>query len=150
MATKEDDDDLGRVQWGGTLVVHEVYERDDRSLGVRPPQPVLDALASEHDLVVGPLTVSADGRRTQQLGRIGDEPLLHRLSLGPDACRNFAIGPFGDDETERRVRVHLPRRRPTDRLRPGAELSLVSPRQPRPGTPLLRRAGTELSDRDHR
>lgn len=36
VATKENDDDLGTFQWGGAFVPHEVYQKSDNTLGVKP------------------------------------------------------------------------------------------------------------------
>lgn len=46
VATREGDDDRRPWQWGGTLVVHEVFQRPDGSLGVRIPDGVRAALGS--------------------------------------------------------------------------------------------------------
>ena len=43
VATKEMDDDQNNFIWGGTFMAHEVYQREDNSLGVRIPQTVWDA-----------------------------------------------------------------------------------------------------------
>lgn len=43
--TKELDDEKLAWEWGGTLVVHELVQRVDGTLGVKPPQAVLDAFA---------------------------------------------------------------------------------------------------------
>ncbi|WP_188896519.1 glycosyl hydrolase family 32 [Microlunatus endophyticus] len=100
VATKEDEDDLGKVQWGGTLVVHEVFQRDDHSLGVRPPQSVLDAFGPAQELITDSQTVAApDGRRTQLLGNTESSTFLLRLTLRPEQNRSFAIRLFGDEQT---------------------------------------------------
>jgi len=57
--TKEGDDDLANWQWGGTLVVHEVYQREDRTLGVKPPDGVAKAFLKKNDLINKPLTLSS-------------------------------------------------------------------------------------------
>jgi beta-fructofuranosidase len=43
VATRARDSDEGHWEWGGNLVVHELWQREDGTLGVRPPQPVLSA-----------------------------------------------------------------------------------------------------------
>ena len=40
--TKVDDRDDGDWQWGGALTVHEIVQREDGTLAVRAPQPLLD------------------------------------------------------------------------------------------------------------
>lgn len=43
--TKQEDDEKAAWEWGGTLVVHEVFPREDGTLAVRAPQTVLDVFA---------------------------------------------------------------------------------------------------------
>ncbi len=57
--TKEGDDDLANWQWGGTLVVHEVYQREDGTLGVKPPDGVAQAFLQKERLTNTPLTLSS-------------------------------------------------------------------------------------------
>lgn len=57
--TKEGDDDLANWQWGGTLVVHEVFGRDDGTLGVKAPDGVAHAFARPDSLHDTPITLSA-------------------------------------------------------------------------------------------
>jgi beta-fructofuranosidase len=98
--TKEGEDDLGAVQWGGTLVVHEVYQREDHSLGVRIPEKVLAAFGPERSLVDQPTTLTAaDGRRTIMIGTVDQQPTLLRLRLRPERNRSFAIRLFADEST---------------------------------------------------
>ena len=52
--TKQGDTDLGAWVWGGTLVVHEVYQRLDRSLGVRIPGTVRAALPTAAPTIPSP------------------------------------------------------------------------------------------------
>lgn len=60
--TKEEEKDLANWQWGGTLVVHEVYQRLDGSLGVSIPGGVAGAFAKARPLISAPVTLhAADG-----------------------------------------------------------------------------------------
>ena len=40
--SREGDDDKGEFQWAGTFMAHEVFQRDDGSLGVKPPNTVIE------------------------------------------------------------------------------------------------------------
>jgi len=57
--TKESNDDLANWQWGGTLVVHEVYQREDGTLGVKPPDGVVHAFLRGDSLTSKPRTLSS-------------------------------------------------------------------------------------------
>ncbi|WP_168207463.1 glycoside hydrolase family protein [Microlunatus elymi] len=96
--TKEHEDDLGAWQWGGTLVVHEVYQRPDRSLGVRIPETVRCALPRTTHLINEPVQLSSpDGRSGQQLADLPDGgAFLINLRLRPESLRSFAIRLFTD------------------------------------------------------
>ena len=48
--TKEDDDGRKQWQWGGTLLVHEVVQREDGTLGVRIPDGMTAAFAAPRSL----------------------------------------------------------------------------------------------------
>lgn len=41
--TKEDNKDMNNYQWGGTFVPHEVFQREDNTLGVRPISELLNS-----------------------------------------------------------------------------------------------------------
>ena len=56
--TKENEHDLGNWQWGGTLVVHEVYARPDGTLGVKAPAGVVNAFAQTERLTATPITLT--------------------------------------------------------------------------------------------
>lgn len=98
--TKQDDHDLGRWQWGGTLVVHQVYQRDDRSLGVRIPDSVRAAFDPAQDLIGSPRTIAApDGSARSKIADLPDGPILISLTLTPGATRSFTIRLLEDEDT---------------------------------------------------
>jgi len=69
--TKAGDTDLGAQQWGGTLVVHEVLQRPDGSLGVGLPAGVSAAFNGQPAPTAGELELSrADGRAELSLGDV--------------------------------------------------------------------------------
>lgn len=48
--TKEDCDDRKNFEWAGTFVAHEVYQRQDGSLGVRIPDTVWEAFGTRESI----------------------------------------------------------------------------------------------------
>jgi beta-fructofuranosidase len=95
--TKEQDQDLGAWQWGGTLVVHEVRQRADGSLGVDLPQSVADAFAEPQPLLTAPrLLKAADGSAELDLAGLGDEPMMITIEVRPSRARSFAVRLFAD------------------------------------------------------
>jgi beta-fructofuranosidase len=99
--TKEGDTDLGAEQWGGTLVVHEVYQRTDGSLGARLPDSVRAAFARPTGDPAGSRDIVApDGRQSATVGAAGRETHLvtARVRAEP-GTRSFAIRLAADPQT---------------------------------------------------
>ncbi|HFJ7722342.1 TPA: family 43 glycosylhydrolase, partial [Enterococcus faecium] len=48
--TKDQENDKNNYLWGGTLVPHEVYQKEDFSLGVKPIDEVWNAFINLHDI----------------------------------------------------------------------------------------------------
>lgn len=91
--TKEGDTDLGAEQWGGTLVVHEVWQRADGSLAVRVPESVLAAFVDPYAMIDKDLMIAApDGRRTEVVGDELSEPYLVSAKVSvTEGTRSFSI-----------------------------------------------------------
>lgn len=102
VATKDGDDDLGAWQWAGALVVHEVYQRPDGSLGVAVPASVESAFTATRELVSGPVVLErGDGQATVELAELpGDEPFIVKLRLSGVDARAVSVrlfeGELGD------------------------------------------------------
>ena len=76
LPTRANEKDDGAWQWGGDLVVHEITQRGDGTLTVKPPETVIGAFkrpAASHEA----LTLDARGRLTiHPLGEMPDECLI--------------------------------------------------------------------------
>lgn len=99
--TKENDDDLANWQWGGTLVVHEVYQRTDGTLGVKIPDGVANAFANKEHLISRPVTLQtkdscAETYLTQKTGDLFKFEATLEFSPG---TRAFGIRLFEDEAT---------------------------------------------------
>jgi len=99
--TKEGDDDLANWQWGGALVVHEVYQREDGTLGVKAPDEVAQAFLQETRLESMPLTLSSqDSCVESYLTRSsGDLFKLEADVLFSKNTRSFGVRLFEDETT---------------------------------------------------
>ncbi len=99
--TKEGDDDLANWQWGGTLVVHEVYQRADGTLGVKAPDGVAQAFSQKDSLTGTPMTLSAQAscaetylaRSTRDLFKLEADVAFSTET------RSFGIRLFEDEAT---------------------------------------------------
>ena len=96
--TRHNEDDLAHWDWGGTLVVHEVYQRPDGSLGVRAPDGVQNAFARSQILAAGPLVVkSQDGTAAVSLARAAGDVFRFDADVEISAgTRAFGIRLFED------------------------------------------------------
>jgi beta-fructofuranosidase len=95
--TKEGETDLGAEQWGGTLVVHEVFQRPDGSLGVRIPDSVRTAFASPTADPARTLD-APDGRKSMKLGPAPGDTYLVRARVRA-AARSFSVRLAADAST---------------------------------------------------
>lgn len=93
VATKEGEKDSAPWQWGGTLVVHEVYQRPDGSLGVRIPDTVTSAFSDHKQLLEQPETIrNADGRAQLTLAEQAGDTFLWETTLSvAEGTRSFAL-----------------------------------------------------------
>jgi beta-fructofuranosidase len=99
--TKENDNDLSNWQWGGTLVVHEVYQRADGTLGVKIPDGVSHAFLKTEALLQTAITLSAaDACAETYLARnTGDLFKFEATVEFSAATRAFGIRLFEDEAT---------------------------------------------------
>ncbi len=86
LPTREHERDNGNWQWGGNLVVHELCQRRDGSLSVRPPQSVIEAFTEQVALTpvdrLGTWDANGDTLRTDATGRYS----VATLCAMPDEC----------------------------------------------------------------
>ena len=99
--TKEGDDDLANWQWGGTLVVHEVYQREDGTLGVKAPDGVAHAFSQRDSLIGTPVTLSSQDScaETYLTQRTADLFKLEADITFSAGTRSFGIRLFEDEAT---------------------------------------------------
>ena len=99
--TKENQNDLAEWQWGGALVVHEIYQRIDCTLGTRLPEKVAQAFSQKKHLLSNSSTLdSQDGCAELRLARDTGNFFLFRMNIifSPDT-RLFGLKFFEDEET---------------------------------------------------
>jgi beta-fructofuranosidase len=101
VATKEGGKDSAAWQWGGTLVVHEVYQRADGSLGTRIPAAVAASFDVTESLVADPIRVEAgDGRAERVVGNSERNAFVWESTLRVDeGTRSFALLLGADEAT---------------------------------------------------
>ncbi len=97
--TKEHEDDLCNWQWGGTLVVHEVYQCEDGTLGVKAPEGVANAFAHKDCLIDTTMTLSSqDSCAETYLTRTTGDLFKFEADLVFSAdTRSFGIRLFEDE-----------------------------------------------------
>ena len=87
--TKTNDRDQGGWEWGGSLAVHELYQRPDGTLGVRAPAQREAAFTEE--AASDALTVRGTSGRTEEIGAMPHTYLLRCTLEGDFARAGFAV-----------------------------------------------------------
>ena len=67
--TKENGDDHNNFEWGGTFVAHEIYQREDGTLGVKIPNTVWDAFNEREK--IEDFTIDSRYGRTDKVIAVG-------------------------------------------------------------------------------
>lgn len=100
VATKEDCDDKKNYEWAGTFVPHEVYQREDKTLGVKIPDTVWEAFANRRK-ADGFTVESAEGRKeTVVFEGCGDLYSFEADITFSEGTREFGIRVYDDIETQ--------------------------------------------------
>jgi beta-fructofuranosidase len=98
--TKENDNDLGNFQWGGTFMPHEVLQRQDGTLGVKIPDTVWNAFKAAEkcpDLEIH----TADSRKETIIEKASGDifRLEANLVFSENTC-SFALKLYENSETQ--------------------------------------------------
>lgn len=97
--TREGEKDTGNFEWAGTFVPHEVYQRRDDSLGVRPPESLWDGLGEKKEHA-GFALGCADGRIQKTLTETGGTLFGLEAVIRPEReTREFGIRFYADKES---------------------------------------------------
>jgi Glycosyl hydrolases family 32 N-terminal domain len=114
--TKQGDTDLGAWQWGGTLVVHEVYQRLDRSLGVRIPRHRARSVTHRraHD-DRAPVAICGGRPGQHRRGRSAGRPAVPGYAPAHRPCPKLRH-PAVRERPRDRLRLHRARGRAADRF----------------------------------
>jgi beta-fructofuranosidase len=99
--TKENENDLSNWQWGGTLVVHEVFQRADGSLGVKIPEGVWKFFTHKERLIDTPVALEAADScaETYLVENTGDLFEFETTVRFSDGTRYFGLRLFEDQAT---------------------------------------------------
>ncbi len=98
--TYDEDSDNEQFIWAGTFVAHEIYQREDGTLGCRVPQTVWDAF-KETNIVLADETLEREsGRVTKQVvSNAGDCYRFETTVTAKDGLRSFSVGLRNHAET---------------------------------------------------
>jgi len=91
-ARRSPENDSGNKQWAGNLVVHELLQKEDGTLGVKPPKAVSDLFAYELPLL-----------STSKIGEV----LMTGNNFHLSAAGNYTSSVFEDLEGSRKITSQL-------------------------------------------
>lgn len=99
--TKENEEDLASWQWGGTLVVHEVFQRPDGSLGVKTPAGVEGAFRKKERLIDQPAVLSSQDSVAEKFlcAQTGDLFKFEATVAFSEGTRAFGVRLFENPES---------------------------------------------------
>ena len=96
--TRSESKDTGVFEWGGNLVAHEIFQREDGTLGVRVPAPVRDAFSVSQAVDLQPVTGQCDckGNEARINGSVNGTGTFAAATAGllPDNCKITATIEF--------------------------------------------------------
>lgn len=106
--TKENDDDLGNFEWGGTFVPHEIYQRRDGTLGCKVPDTVWDAFTDRR--AIDPVQMTTrDSRKEAVLADDLGTLFAFECKFGFDiGTRAIALKIFEDTATGEAYHFYIP------------------------------------------
>lgn len=97
--TKEGDNDLNNFQWGGTFVAHEVFQREDGTLGVKMPDTVWEAF-NDREAIPDAHMETVDSRKSIELAKnCGDLFSFEADVSFTENTRSFGIKLLENEET---------------------------------------------------
>lgn len=99
--TREGDDDKNNFQWGGALVAHEIFQRDDKTLGVKAPDTVWAAFG-ERERAGQEWKIETEDSRQEAvlLQECGDLYSFEADIVFEKGTRDFAVRLYEDEETK--------------------------------------------------
>ncbi len=100
VATKEDCDDRKNYEWAGTFMAHEIYQREDGTLGVKIPDTVWNAFIEREK--VEDFTVESKGGRTGRMvkGNCGQLFSFEADVTFSEGTKAFGVRCYENEETE--------------------------------------------------
>lgn len=106
--TRADDCDNGNWMWGGNLVVHQLVQNPDGTLGIKPPRSVL-SLHNAQRLSIPSLSVCADTRCDVRM-LLDTMPASYRLcftAVPESGCDQFGIVFARDSVSDRAYAIRF-------------------------------------------
>ncbi|WP_337970258.1 hypothetical protein [Virgibacillus salexigens] len=100
VATKENDDDLGTFQWGGAFIPHEVYQREDATLGVKPVDSLWNSFKNHRSIPDTTLTAKYGRNETLIIDNTEKFYIFESTIKFDSNTRDFSLRLFKDTETD--------------------------------------------------
>ena len=98
--TKGNNDDLNNFEWGGTFVPHELYQREDGSLGVKLPDDLWNSFTGKDE--IKSIELKAISQRTEKIlyKNTGDLFAFEATIKFSEGTRDFGIRLFKDIDND--------------------------------------------------
>jgi beta-fructofuranosidase len=108
VGTKQDNDDAKNYEWGGAFVPHEIYQREDGTLGARPVDTLWEAFGNP-DRVENTVIDSAYGRKNVTLVHDCGELFSFEADVTfTGGTRDFGLRLLRNEKTEQGYQFKFP------------------------------------------
>ncbi|MCJ7842130.1 family 43 glycosylhydrolase [Lederbergia sp. NSJ-179] len=100
VATKENNDDMGNFEWAGAFVPHEVYQREDHTLGVKPVDSLWNSFTNKKEISNRVLFAASEIKEEVLIDEIDNFFAFETNIKFSKDTRSFSLRLFKDEETD--------------------------------------------------
>lgn len=100
VATKENNNDMGNFEWAGTFVPHEIFQREDATLGVKPVDSLWNSFQNRKKIEPTVLRATSGLSEEILLDKIDDFFSFETILEFTENTREFSFRVFKDTETD--------------------------------------------------
>lgn len=98
--TKTDLNDMNNYEWGGTFVPQEIYQRSDKTLGVRPIAEICAAFANKQEITSQELHTTDTLREKELIKNTGEHFYFHAKIKFSSSVSDFSVRLYQNSATD--------------------------------------------------
>lgn len=98
--TKTDLNDMNNYEWGGTFVPQEIYQRSDKTLGVRPIAEICAAFANKQEIAPQELQTTDTLQEKELIKNTGEHFYFHAKINFSSSVSDFSVRLYQNSATD--------------------------------------------------